>query len=72
MSWKQWAQTALDKMNDPHWTVREKDKHRNGGEEGARKALEYVAKYGYEPYYTLKGFVVLNNLEAEPHTPAST
>lgn len=62
-SWSTWAQTALDKMDDPNWKIRDEDKSWRGGEAGARAALRQVADLGYEPYYTLKAFVVLNNLE---------
>lgn len=63
MDWSRWAQFALRKMSQPDWECRDADKDRNGGVEGARSALESIAETGHEPYYILKAFVVLNNLE---------
>lgn len=63
MNWKEWAETALEKMNEPGWECREEDRDWRGGAEGARAALEEVRRNGYEPYYTLKVFVCRNGLE---------
>jgi len=63
MDWKKWADTALRKMDEPGWECREEDRDWRGGEAGARASLEEVRLSGYEPYYTLKAFVIRNGLE---------
>ena len=66
--WREWAKTALRKMDDPDWKIRDRDRGWRGGEGGARVALRDVTEKGYEPYYTLKAFVCLNGLERKEET----
>ncbi len=57
MSWKKWAEKALTKMNEKNprpitteWRA-------------AEEAIRNIKTSGLEPYYTLKAFVCLNDLE---------
>lgn len=61
--WSKWAETALVNMDDPSWECRPSDRDRAGGVQAARSALEEIRRTGHEPYYTLKAFVILNDLE---------
>jgi hypothetical protein len=47
-NWQRWAKAALDEMDRRGMTFTEE-----------RQSLQQVVEQGYEPYYTLKAFAVL-------------
>ncbi len=57
MSWKTWAEKALKKINEKNPRPITKEWRK------AEEALKDICSSGLEPYYTLKAFVCLNDLE---------